>query len=74
MVVLSFNHSKLLLDITHGLFILPAFLDILKEGIPLALSFPVNRAAELFVLWMFRCASKGSSESLSLVEQGTKLG
>lgn len=51
-IVLGFDPSKLLLDITYRLFILPAFLDILKEGIPLALPFPVDLAAELFVLWM----------------------
>jgi hypothetical protein len=67
-IILSVDPSKLLLNITHGLFILPAFLDILKEGMPLELPFLVNLAAKLFVLWMFRCASKGMSELLSSVE------
>ena len=70
-VVLDFDPSKLLLDITYGLFILPVFLNILKKGMPLALPFLVDPAAELFVLWMFRCASKGMSKSLSSVEQET---
>jgi hypothetical protein len=49
-IILSVNPSKLLLNIMHGLFILLAFLDILKEGMPLELLFLVNLAAELFVL------------------------
>lgn len=70
-VVLDFDASKLLLDILNGLFILLAFLNILKKSMALTLPFLINFAVKLLVRQMLRCVFKGTFELLSSVEQRT---
>ena len=70
-VLLDFDVSKLLLDITHGLFILLAFLDILEKGMLLTLPSLIDFAGNLLVLQMFCCVFNGTFESLASADQGT---
>jgi hypothetical protein len=70
-IVLNFYASKLLLNITHRLFMFEAFLDVLKKGVSESLSFLVNLRAKRFVRRMSCCILSSMFELLSSVKQGT---